>query len=81
MDLSKHKVSVELQCPTCGGTRFSGLDGPADKPVTCVGCGIAVSRSDLIARNRANVNSGVKRLGKKVTEDIAKQLSKAFKGK
>jgi hypothetical protein len=79
MDLSKHNTSVELQCPTCGGTQFEGADRAPSQPLLCAGCGTRFERQDLIDRNGENVSAAVQKMGQSVAKDIAKQLSDAFK--
>jgi len=66
--------SVPLNCPTCGGTDFSG----ADELLTCTGCSLEISREDLVQRNAENIQAHVAELKQEVTADLQKQLKKTL---
>lgn len=86
LDLSKHNRSVPIHCPTCGATEFSVSDAEESDTalVKCPGCGLEISRADLLAVNQENIQINAKELAKAALPDLEKHLKKqlqdAFKG-
>ncbi|MFT3755283.1 MAG: hypothetical protein QM769_04955 [Pseudoxanthomonas sp.] len=79
-DTSKYDRSVELQCPACGGNQFEHGEHDNAAPITCTGCGLVISRDDLIQANGENISINVDDVAKEVMDDLSKQLRQAFKG-
>lgn len=78
--MSKYDRSVELHCPTCGGTNFEYEEHDEAAPVKCAGCGLITSRSDLIAANGENIGAHIEQITKEASADLVKQFKNAFKG-
>ncbi|TXH83797.1 MAG: hypothetical protein E6Q77_03625 [Rhizobium sp.] len=78
--MSKYDRSVELHCPTCGGVQFEFDDNDEAVPVECAGCGLNISRSDLVAANGENIEAHVEQITNEATADMMKQLKDAFRG-
>lgn len=78
--MRKFDRSVELHCPTCGGTQFEHEEHDETAPVRCAGCGLITSRNDLIAANGENIGAHVDQIAKEVSADLMKQLKNSFKG-
>ncbi len=86
MDTEKYNKAVSLLCPTCGGTLFETEKG-VDETIEltkCAACKRVMTKDDLIHENSENISEHVKEMGKKITEDLAKELkdtlAKAFRG-
>lgn len=77
----KYNRQVRLLCPTCGSDQFAheGEDGQAGELVTCVSCGLELSKDDLIRANRENVDEHVKEIGKEVAKDLQRELHESLK--
>lgn len=75
----KYDRSVELHCPTCGGAQFEHVEGDDSAPVTCVSCGLSLSRNDLAAANEENIEAHVEQVKNDVTADLRRKLQRAFK--
>ncbi|CTP91541.1 ECs_2282 family putative zinc-binding protein [Xanthomonas graminis] len=86
IDAGKYDRSVTLLCPTCGGTQFARDDSDlsATALFTCSGCGLEITKDDLIRAKSENINEHVKDVGQEITKDVQKQLNdslrKAFSG-
>ena len=76
----KYDRSVELHCPTCGGSQFECVEHDEAALVTCVSCGLSLSRSDLIAANGENIGAHVERVKNEVAADLRRHIQQAFKG-
>lgn len=77
----KYNRQVGLLCPTCGNDQFAhdGEGGQTSELVTCVGCGLELSKDDLIRVNRENVDEHVKEIGKEVAKDLQRELHESLK--
>ena len=86
MNSDKLNRSVTLLCPTCGNTEMESLDGSHDvsDSFKCNGCGLEITKEDLINANQENINANldeVKELAtKEFKSEFEKILKKAFKG-
>lgn len=80
MTSGKYDRSVELHCPTCGGTQFEHDELDETAPVTCLSCGLSLSRGNLIAANSENIDAHIEQIKGDVTADLKRQLQQAFKG-
>lgn len=86
MNLDKLNRNITLVCPTCGNTEMESLNGLHDvsDSFKCDGCGLEISKEDLINANQENINANldeVKELAaKEVKLEIEKMLKNAFKG-
>jgi hypothetical protein len=80
MDLTKHNRSVDLQCPTCGGSSFSGIELPEGSELECFGCGLKITRQELVEANSEHIAGHVDEVKKAVMEDVQKAFRAAFKG-
>ena len=80
MTHGQYDRSIELHCPTCGGTKFEHDEHDETAPVTCPSCGLSLSRSDLIAANGENLDAHIEQIKGEVADDLKKQLQQAFKG-
>lgn len=80
MTEGKYDRSIELHCPTCGGTQFEYDDSDDTVPVKCTSCGLIMSRDALIAANGDNIGAHVEQIKGEVAADLKKQLQDAFKG-
>lgn len=77
----KYDRQVRLLCPTCGKDQFAH-DGDGDQTselVTCVGCGLELSKDALVGANRENVDEHVKEIGKEVAKDLQRELHETLK--
>lgn len=82
----KYQRSIGLQCPTCGCTDYEYEQG-VDETIElakCASCGRELTKDELIHENSENIHEHASEIGKKVTEDLAKELKeslrKAFRG-
>lgn len=77
----KYNRQVTLLCPTCGNDQFAhnGKNGQTSELVTCVGCGLELSKDDLIRSNSENVDEHVKEIGQEVTKDLQRELHESLK--
>lgn len=86
LDTEKYNRSVNLLCPTCGGSQFScdGADAETSELLTCGSCGLEILKNDLIQANSENVDEHVKEIGQEVVKDLERELrdslKKAFSG-
>lgn len=80
MDAGKYNKSVEMLCPTCGGSDFSGNDGTNEARLTCGSCGLELTKSELIEANSENIAGHVDQVKKAVIDDVQKAFRDAFKG-
>lgn len=86
MDAEKYNRSITLLCPTCGSVDLNTISGAevADQIATCSGCGLEISRDDLISENSENIAAHVNEIGQELTRDFAaemkKSLEKTFRG-
>jgi hypothetical protein len=78
MDANKYDRSVELECPTCGGTSFSTDDNQPEIK-TCARCNREFAKDELIRANQSKIQANVNEIKKQVTADITKQLKDAFR--
>ncbi len=82
----KYSRQVTLLCPTCGNDQFAhnGADAQTSELLTCAGCGLEISKDDLIRANAENVDEHVKEIGKEAVKDLQRELheslKKAFRG-
>lgn len=84
MNEEKYNRSVELQCETCGGSKFEFEEPITDASLLkCVGCDREYIKSELMELNEANIQNGIEEMGqdfmKDVTKDLKKSFGKAFK--
>ncbi|SEU21808.1 hypothetical protein [Variovorax sp. OV084] len=81
LNADKYSRSVSLLCPTCGGSQFSHDDADASTSalVKCEGCGLEISKDDLVRANSENVDEHVKEIGQEVVKDIEKELRESLK--
>jgi uncharacterized Zn finger protein len=86
MKYEKYQRSIGLQCPTCGCTDYEYEQG-VDETIElakCASCGREFTKDELIHENSENIHEHFSEIGKKVTEDLAKELKeslkKAFRG-
>ncbi|MFC3716317.1 hypothetical protein ACFONC_09140 [Luteimonas soli] len=80
MTSGKYDRSIELRCPTCGGTQFEFDDADDTASVKCTSCSLVISREDLISANGDNIGAHVEQIKDDVAADLRKQLQDAFKG-
>lgn len=84
MDADKYNRTIQMQCPTCGSTQFSGAEDESSELVTCASCGRTLTRDELLRENSENIAENVEEVKPQVVKDISKQLqdslNKAFKG-
>lgn len=81
MDSNKYSRTIEMHCPTCGGTEFKSDEAAgAESPVTCTSCGLQLTRDDLREANGQNIAAHVDEVKKEVVQDIRKAFRDAFKG-
>lgn len=83
IDSNKYNRTIQLHCPTCGGTDFSPVSqatGGDTAPIKCSSCGLTTTRSELIAANGENIAAHVDEIKREVRDDITKSLKNAFKG-
>jgi hypothetical protein len=82
VDGEKYTRTVSLQCPTCGGTEFSGPD--SHEVFTCARCARTLTRDELVHENSENMNAHLEELAEDVKKDaielLKKDLQAAFKG-
>lgn len=86
MNLDKLNRSITLLCPTCGNTEMESLEGPHDLSnlFKCNGCGLEISKDDLICSNQENINTNIEEVKAEATKEVQAELDKmlknAFKG-
>ena len=81
MDLEKHNRSINLLCPTCGGSEFSYDDNPEEGQLTCVSCKREIYREELIRENSENINEHITEVKNGIKKEIADEFRKMFSGK
>ncbi|WP_024591672.1 MULTISPECIES: ECs_2282 family putative zinc-binding protein [unclassified Pseudoalteromonas] len=77
----KYQRSIGLQCPTCGCTDYEYEQG-VDETIElakCASCGRELTKDELVHENSENIQEHVSEIGKKVTEDLAKELKASLK--
>ena len=83
MDSNKYSRTIPLYCPTCGGTDFSSSSGESGL-LKCANCGLELTKDDLIARNRENIQVHSDEVRREVVADLENELKKtladAFRG-
>lgn len=79
-DASKYDRAVTLMCPTCGDTQFEHDEHDENVAVTCVSCGLKITRTDLIEANSENISGQVEQIKSEVVADMKAQLQKSLKG-
>ncbi|WP_291458269.1 hypothetical protein [Cupriavidus sp.] len=77
----KYDRTVQLQCPTCGGTDFASIEN-AQVPelLKCTRCGREISRENLVSENGAHIQAHVDEVKAEVVADIKKEIANIFKG-
>lgn len=80
MQPGKYDRTIEMLCPTCGGTQFSDTEAGDEVPVTCSACGLKLSRDELRQANDANVSAHVDEVKKEIVSDLQKMVRDAFRG-
>lgn len=83
IDGNKYNRTIQLHCPTCGGTDFDQVSQAVDgdtAPIKCPSCGLTTTRSELIAANGENIAEHLDEIKREVRDDITKSLKDAFKG-
>lgn len=82
MDAEKYNRSITLLCPTCGSTDLNTKSGAdvSEQIATCSGCGLEISKDDLISENSENIAAHVKEIGQEVTRDFAAEMKKTLSG-
>lgn len=85
MDANKYTRSINLMCPTCGGTEFA-MDGEGENIVSarCVSCDRILTADELMRENgeliEANVDEMKDELLKDATRELRDGLKSAFLG-
>lgn len=80
MDPGKYDRSMNLLCPTCGGTQFEHVQG-VDETIEltrCASCGREMTKDELIQENSENISEHVKEMGKEITRDLTDELRKTL---
>jgi predicted nucleic-acid-binding Zn-ribbon protein len=83
IDSDKYNRTVNLHCPTCGGTEFSYDSLASDDDlvqVKCTTCNLTTTKHDLIAANGENIDAQLDEIKAEVLNDLTKSLRSAFKG-
>lgn len=81
LNTDKYNQSINLLCPTCGGTQFSHdeSDDQSTGMVTCASCGLEIVKADLVRANSENVSEHVEDMKKKILKDVEKELRESLK--
>lgn len=72
----KYDRSMEMQCPTCGGTRFEHDDSPL---VRCVKCDRTMTKDDLRDANGDRIEAEFDDMKAEVFKDAITDMKKALK--
>lgn len=80
MDDQKYNRTVEMLCPTCGESSYSGDDGSDEVVLTCGSCGLRLTKAELIEANSQNISGHVNQVKKAAMDDMRQALRNAFKG-
>lgn len=80
MHSNKYKRSIEMHCPSCGGTEFRSNENDSESLVTCTSCGLQLNRDDLRQENEQNIAAHVDEVKKEIVQDVRKAFRDAFKG-
>lgn len=78
MNSDKYSRSIKMQCPTCGGVEFKFEEDDAS-PVTCVSCGLLLTRDDLREANEANIAAQVDEVKREAVKDVQVALRDVLK--
>ena len=78
----KYSREIGLQCPTCGCISYEYEQGTDEtiEMVKCASCGREMTKDELFQENSENIQEHISEVGKQVTDDLAKELKKMFKG-
>ncbi len=85
---AEHRREVTLVCPTCGSDQFEydeeEMEAEAEAIVTCAGCGLHLTRDELIEENAANLEAHAKEVAEEAigesVKDFQRSLRVAFRG-
>lgn len=84
MGADKYNRTIQMHCPTCGSTQFSGAEDESSKLFICSSCDRSLTRDELLRENSENIAENIEAVKAQVVKDITKQLQdslkKAFKG-
>ncbi len=73
--------TISLQCPTCGGTEFEGVEDEApEASVECTTCHRSTAREQLIDDNAEHIAIQQKEMLDSITKDVEKDLRDALRG-
>lgn len=74
--------SIGIRCPTCSSIEFSGASesGDSTEILTCAGCGLEITRRDLMDANQENLHEHANEIGKEAVNDLAKELRRKLQG-
>jgi len=80
INAEKLNRTIELVCPTCGGTQFSH-DGDVStvETVKCAVCGRETTKDALIEENRENIAAHANEIGKEAAKKVAAELRRSLK--
>lgn len=81
MDANKYNREVGMQCPTCGGAEFKFDEDHTDNAdlVECTGCGLKISRAELVEANSENIDAQVEEIADAAVKDVADELMDTLK--
>lgn len=78
MDDGKYNRNIALNCPTCGGTQFSGAGDDASEFITCSSCSRILTRSELVRENSESISEHLKEIKTEALRDVSKQIKETF---
>jgi ribosomal protein L37AE/L43A len=77
----EYSRTIQLRCPTCASTEFASAESEV---VTCAGCGMSLSKDELMAANQENIHEHAKEVADEAVADLTnklgEQLKAAFRG-
>lgn len=77
----KYDRTVQLQCPTCGGSEFSRMESSIDPEMCkCASCAREIAREELVSENSAHIQAHVDEMKAEVVADVRKEIANIFKG-